>query len=229
MRPSSRPETTQTALLGAAIVVGLAAEARLARRLGLPVATGGGTADGARGAAEVLIAQGVIGLISFGLAGGIDPALPSGTLLIPAGIRLAGRDVATDPALTRALGGPTPHVLLAGDTLAAEAAVKSRLHDATGCAAIDLETAAVAEVAARHGLPFAVLRAICDPAGADLPPAARVALDPAGTIGAGRVLVSVLARPGQIRTLVALARHAAAARGALVRHIAGLRWAAPLE
>ena len=55
-------------------LAGLAAEARIAARLGLPVAIGGGTATGAAQAAERL-APDVSALLSFGLAGGLDPDL----------------------------------------------------------------------------------------------------------------------------------------------------------
>ena len=74
----------------------------------------------------------------------------------------------------------------------------------------------MARVAARHHLPFAVLRAICDPAERDLPPAALVALDQAGAIGLWRVLVSLARAPQQLPGLLALARDAAAARRALL-------------
>jgi adenosylhomocysteine nucleosidase len=68
-------------------------------------------------------------------------------------------------------------------------------------------------------VPFAVLRAVADPADRDLPPAAVTALSEAGKIKGGKVLGSVLRQPGQIGELVLLARNAAAARSALVRRL----------
>ena len=204
------------------IVVGLAAEARLARPLGATVAVGGGDAAGARRAAERLAARGVAGLVSFGLAGGLDPALPAGALLVPGAVRLDGRTIAVDAALAQALGGSDTHTLLCGTTAVATEADKARLWRETGCAAVDLETGAVAAVAAAHLLPFAVLRAMCDPAGRGLPPAALIALDGRGAIGIGRVLASVLAHPGQVPALLGLARDAAAARRALARRVTEL-------
>ena len=56
------------------IVVGMAAEARIARRFGFPVATLSG--------AEALLADGADGLISFGIAGGLAPGLNPGTLVV---------------------------------------------------------------------------------------------------------------------------------------------------
>jgi hypothetical protein len=61
--------------VGTVIVVGLKAEALLARRLGVPVMIGGGTAAGAEMAARRAVAEGATALVSFGLAGGLDPSL----------------------------------------------------------------------------------------------------------------------------------------------------------
>jgi len=221
--PPPPPETAAAApLRRIGIVVGLAAEARLAAPLGAQVAVGGGDAAGACRAAEDLAARGVAGLVSVGLAGGLDPALPAGTVLVPHAVRQDGRTIAVYAALARALGGPDRHTLLCGTTAVATATRKAWLWRDTGCAAVDLETGAVASVAQAHGLPFAVLRAVCDPAGRSLPPAALAALDGRGEIGIGRVLAAVLIRPWQVPALLGLARDAAAARRALARRVADL-------
>ena len=200
------------------IVVGLVAEAKIAGSLGARIAIGGGTAAGAASAADTL-APHVSALISFGLAGGLDPALPPGALLIPATVLAEDGQWETDPILTARLGGPTPGVLFGDGSILATAAAKAALHARTGAVAVDLESAAVARIAARHGLPFAVLRAVCDPAGRDLPRAALVALDGQGRIGALRVAVAILARPGEIPGLIALGRDAARARLALITRV----------
>ena len=200
------------------IIVGLAAEAKIAAPLGTRIAIGGGTAAGAARAAAIL-APHVSALISFGLAGGLDPMLPPGALLVPATVLADGGRWDTDPILTARLGGPTPGALFGDGAILATAAAKAALHARTGAVAVDLESAAVARAAARHGLPFAALRAVCDPAGRGLPRAALAALDAKGRIGALRVLAAVLARPGEIPTLIALAADAARARRALVTRV----------
>ncbi len=177
---------------------------------------GGGDAAGAAAAAERLMAQGVDALLSFGLAGGLDPALKPGALVIPAWVLDGAERWPTDPTLS-ARFGPAHGALQGGGDVLTTAAAKRRLHLETGALAVDLESAALARAAARHGLPFAVLRAICDPAARDLPPAAQIALDAQGRIGMWRVVRSVLTRPGQIGGLLALARDAGAARRALDR------------
>lgn len=186
------------------------------------MAVGGGTADGAAAAAARLIAAGCRGLVSFGLAGGLDPALAAGALVVPRAVLADGRSYAADAALIAALGGATAEALLASATVLATTAEKGAAWRAGGAAAVDMESGAVARAAAAAGLPFAVLRAVCDPATRPLPPAALVALDTGGAVGPARVALSVLRRPGQVAGLLALARDAARARRALVDAVAAV-------
>jgi adenosylhomocysteine nucleosidase len=198
-------------------VVGLAAEARVAALFGYPVLAGGGTPAGAADAARRLVDGGADALISFGLAGGLDLALRPGTIVIPTTVMSEGHLYVADTVLADRFGGLTGHCLLAGTTIATDAATKFRLHGGTGAHAIDLESGSVARLAATRGLPFAVVRAICDPAESNLPPAALLALDPVGGISATRLLRSLLRHPGQIAALLTLGSQAACARRSLVR------------
>jgi adenosylhomocysteine nucleosidase len=193
----------------------LAVEARIARGLGCPVEVGGGSEGGAAQAARRLIAQGVSGLVSFGLAGGLDPTLAPGAVLVPRAVVLGGERWDADPALSDRLGGGTGHLLAGGGGVLATVEAKASMRQATEADAVDLESAAVAHAAARAGVPFAALRAVCDPAERDLPRAALVALDAQGRIGGLRVLAAALARPGELPVLVRLAGDAARARRAL--------------
>ena len=201
------------------IVVGLTAEARIARRTFWRVEIGGGTPAGAAAAAHRLIAGGATALISFGLAGGLDPLLRPGMVIVPDSVQTQGREIATDAGLNALLGGATPHCMLAAEGIIPSAPAKHHMWIATSCAAVDLESGAVALAAEAAGLPFAVLRAICDPAERDLPPAALAALNKRGAIGLARVVGSVLAHPMQLPALLALARDAAAARRALITRV----------
>jgi adenosylhomocysteine nucleosidase len=202
------------------VIVGLAAEARIARPLAHPVAVGGGGAIGAEAAARRMVAEGATALLSFGLCGGLDPGLRPGDLLLPPAVLLGGTHHAVARSIAERFGAITPAPLLGGTHVVAFAAEKRRLHMATGAAAVDLESGSVARVAAEAGLPFAVVRAVCDAAGQDLPPAALAALDSKGAIGLTRVLASIARHPTQLPALLALAAHAAAARRSLRRAVA---------
>ncbi len=202
-----------------AVITGLEAEAKIARRLGVPVAVGGGTPWGAEVAAERLVAEGATSLLSFGLAGGLYPDFRPGDIVVPIAVVEAGRIRPTNAVLSEKLGGWFGGMILAGSEIAVTAADKAALAQSSLCGAIDLESGAVARVAERHGIPFAVLRAICDPSDRDLPPAALAALDAKGAIGLARVAASIARYPGQVPGLIALARDAARARRALVRRV----------
>ncbi len=158
-------------------------------------------------------------LVSFGLAGGLDPGLTAGTLLLPRAFLLDGAPVPADPELTRRLGGATCDMLFCGSNVVASVADKALLFRDTGASGLDLESGAVVRVARERGLPVAALRAVCDPADRSLPPAALIALSGGGAIRLRRVLGSVLRHPGQVPALFALAGDAAAARRALLGRV----------
>ncbi len=206
-------------LLG--IVTGLTAEARIARALS-DTEAGGGTPFGAEIAAEKLVARGATALLSFGLAGGLDPALKPGDIVVPTAVIEHGVVAHTDPALSTLIGGWFGGFLFAAERIVADPQAKRRLRANTGASAVDLESGAVARVAARHEIPFAVLRAICDHANRTLPPAALIALNAKGTVGLGAVLGSVMRHPSQIGGMFAVGRDAAAARRALIRRVSSL-------
>ncbi len=198
-------------------VVGLAAEARIAARFGCPVRVGGGTPEGAAEAANRLVGQEVDALVSFGFAGGLDPALRAGAVIVPRAVLFDGTEYAVDCGLAERFGGITGHLLVAGSAIAADAAAKRRLRAETQADAIDLESGGVARVAKAFGLPFVAVRAISDAAATSLPPAALLPLDGQGRVDLAGVLGSVVRQPWQLPALLRLAFHAGRARQALVR------------
>jgi adenosylhomocysteine nucleosidase len=205
------------------ILVGMTSEARLLTSTGCAVGVGGGSSAGAGRMARELVKDSATALVSFGLAGGLDPALAAGTLIAPRAVLSGGQLYPCDPGLVSALAGEPIPALLAGEAVVETAADKLRLGQETGAGAVDLESGAVAEVATAAGIPFAVLRAICDPATRDLPRAAVEALDEQGRL-APMKMAGILARhPMQILGLIALGLDAARARQSLVRGAECLR------
>jgi adenosylhomocysteine nucleosidase len=203
-------------------VVGLSAEAKLLRRTGFMVGIGGGFPAGASRAAEKLVADGAAALVSFGLAGGLNSALQPGAVLVPESVIDDGDTYLCDPALVEWLGGANAKFVMSATQIAETAGDKQTLFERTEAEAIDLESGAVARVAAAGKLPFAVLRAVADPAQRNLPPAALIALNGAGEIGFLSVLASVFKNPAQIPSLIALAQDAAKARAALIKKLAAV-------
>ncbi|MDW8318889.1 MAG: 5'-methylthioadenosine/S-adenosylhomocysteine nucleosidase [Anaerolineae bacterium] len=101
-----------------------------------------------------------------------DGFLPIGSPL-PRGRR---RSFRADPALltaaaaaARRAGLPSPHVgpLVTGDQVILQDAARQWLRTAFAALAVDNETAAVAQVAHCHGVPWLALRGVSDPASSD--------------------------------------------------------------
>lgn len=207
-------------------VTGLAVEALIAEQLGLMAESGGGTAAGTERAIARLIAEGVGGLVSFGIAGALAPNLVTGTLVFPAALRVvdgAAHWVALDwharlvaaaqaHGVAAIVGG-----MLGADAAVATAAEKASLYGGTGAVAVDLESRRVAEAAARARLPFVILRAIADPAHRDLPPAAQLPLRENGRADVAAVLGSIARQPAQLAALLRLAAETSQALWALFR------------
>ncbi len=200
-------------------VTGLVAEARIAAGPGVVTVAGGG--DPARLALLVqgALARGVRAVISFGIAGGLEPGLAPGRVLIASGVTDGDRRSDTAPAWVARIATALPMariVDLAGvDAAVVDAAGRAALHRRTGAAAVDMESHVAARLAALHGLPFVALRVVADPAERTLPPAALVGLRPDGTTDVGAVLRSLGRAPRQLPGLIRTGLDARAAFAAL--------------
>jgi adenosylhomocysteine nucleosidase len=75
----------------------------------------------------------------------------------------------------------------------------------TGAAAVDMESAAVAQIAAKHQLPFIAVRVIVDTAG-DMLPRAVVAASQAGRVQFARLIGGLILAPREIGSLIRLAQ-----------------------
>ena len=208
-------------------IAGLAREARIAAGAGVETIQAGGRPEALRERLRARPAAPLRAVISFGIAGGLDPVLAPGDAVVGSGVIAdgTGRRLACDPAIAdahaRRLAGLGRRVITA-DLAGVEAAVltpaaKAALRARTGAAAVDMESHVAAAFAAENGLPFAVLRVVCDPAGRALPTFAANALKPNGDPDVLAVLAALArgeARPG---ALFRLARDSGAAFRSLSR------------
>jgi adenosylhomocysteine nucleosidase len=208
------------------VVTGLRAEARCLRGLGVAVACSGARPARARAEAARLIAEGAVGLVSFGLAGGLSPTLAAGDLVLADAVVLPGGGcIVTDLAWRSRLSarievqGPHQAAVAGSDRLLTTVAAKRTLFEATGALAVDMESHAVAEAAHREGLPFVVLRAIADVADQALPRAATVPLGPDGEVPLLAVARALLERPGELPPMLRIGRQSRRALAMLRRVI----------
>ena len=173
-------------------------------------------------AAHRLIERGARALLSWGVAGGLSPALSPGDLLLPLRVIADQGEWNTDPELRarlrRVLGGSA----LEGGALHCSRAPVTSVEEkkalaARGMLAVDMESAAVAIVAQRAGIPFVAVKAICDPASREIPAVALRLLDDDGSLR-WRAMPSLLHDgPRTWRGLNQLREDLAVARGSLWR------------
>ena len=198
-------------------VTGLAWEARIAAGAGVRTLAGGGHAHTLAAQLEREAAR-ACAIVSFGVAGGLVAGLAPGTCVIARAIVTRNARWTCDEAWTRTMRERLPGAMLGdiagSDDILAAAAAKRALHAATDALAIDTESHVAAAIAAAHGLPFAALRVVVDPAARGLPPAALVALRPGGAVDHAGVLRSLARRPSQLPLLMRTALDARTARAA---------------
>jgi len=195
------------------------------------VACSGASAAGAEAAARRLAADGCRALASVGTAGGLDPALAPGTVIVcdgvcpPDGGTIALPDGGWTDRLAAGLAAGGIAVrrgcLLGSDRPLFGPVEKARAFTDTGALAVDMESHAVACVAGQGGLPWIALRAVADPAGFALPRAAARAIRADGTVDLTRLIWGLTCHPGQIGGFLALAGFSRKALGAL-RRVAAL-------
>jgi hopanoid-associated phosphorylase len=192
------------------IVTGLAQEARIAAGPGMTVICSSSDPRQLRALLTVLDPSTIRGVISFGVAGGLDPSLKSGDVVVATEVLagdarwLAGQTL--NEAVIASVGLVGRRVVRGGlagvEQVIAARSVKAALRSETGAAAVDMESHIAAAYAAEAGLPFAALRVISDPAGSALPAAAMAAIKPNGDIDLRKILHGLVRNPLTLRSLV---------------------------
>jgi adenosylhomocysteine nucleosidase len=218
------------------IVSALAAEARTLgpaaphgvglRQLadGALLAVSGIGESAAAAAARRLVLAGATALASFGMAGGLDPTLICGAVLLPeevaasggAGSQIAASATSRDWRQRLHAALPASCIAGGGRLLTVDRPIgrdaKADAWRRSRAAAVDMESAAIAEVAGQAGLPFIALRVIVDTAADELP-AAVIAASGGGRLRIGRLLPGLLRAPGDVAALIRLwARYRIATR-----------------
>lgn len=192
------------------IVTGLMQEARIAAGPGMAVVCSSSDPRQLRALLTVVDPTTIRGVISFGVAGGLDPSLRSGDVVLATEVVagdarwLAGLSLNEDVIANVALrsrrivrGG------LAGvEEVVAAQARKAALWLQTGASAVDMESHIAAAYAADVRLPFAALRVISDSAHCSLPVLARSAIRPDGRLDLVKIFGSLARNPRALSALV---------------------------
>jgi adenosylhomocysteine nucleosidase len=192
------------------IVTGLVQEARIAAGPGMAVICSSSSPTQLRALLTVVDPESIRGVISFGVAGGLDPTLRSGDVVVATEVlagdaRWAAGLSLSDDLIDRLTSGRRRVVrgsLAGAEQVVTGRSCKAALHSETGAAAVDMESHIAAAYAAEAGLPFAALRVISDPAHRALPALARAAIKPNGQIDVATILRGVVRNPATVRALV---------------------------
>jgi adenosylhomocysteine nucleosidase len=192
------------------IVTGLVQEARIAAGPGMAVICSSSSPTQLRALLTVVDPESIRGVISFGVAGGLDPTLRSGDVVVATEVlagdaRWAAGLSLSDDLIDKLTSGRRRVVrgsLAGAEEVVTGRSCKAALHSETGAAAVDMESHIAAAYAAEQGLPFAALRVISDPAHRALPALAREAIKPNGQIDVAAILRGVVRNPATVRALV---------------------------
>jgi adenosylhomocysteine nucleosidase len=195
----------------------MAAEARLAIGPGVTTVLAGGSPVRLRALLRARVEPGCRAVISIGIAGGLDPALKPGDVVVATGVAAPDRRHAASSFVAHRLHARLsdhPKRVVMAELAGVDSAVvspheKRALRSATGALAVDMESHVAAAFAAQHGLPFAAVRVICDPAHRALPDLVATALCPNGKVSYGGVFRSLWERPVQVFSMLRLAQDAA--------------------
>ncbi len=161
------------------------------------------------------MAAGCTALLSFGVAGGLDPALVSGTLvLVEAVIGPDGGKFSTDQLWRSAIAEDLSTAdidFVVGVGVGADEAIfrpgpKQLLFEGTKALCVDTESHSVMQVARERGVPWLVIRAIADSAKDTLPEVALAAIDAGGDIRYGALAARLSSQPSEIIDLIRMWR-----------------------
>ncbi|MCB1413122.1 MAG: phosphorylase [Xanthobacteraceae bacterium] len=196
------------------IVTGLVQEARIAAGPGRTVICSSSNPSQLRSLLAGFDPASVRGVISFGVAGGLDPELETGDVVVATEVMagrenwFAGRSLSDELIEGAGLAGQriVRERLVGVEQVVPAQAAKAMLRRETGAAAVDMESHIAAAYATAADLPFAALRVISDPATRSLPALAVNAVKPDGNIDLRKVLRGVARNPLVVRALVSTGR-----------------------
>ena len=176
------------------------------------VKTGMGLARAAEAARALRRAHAVDVFFSSGCAGALAGDLLPGDLVIADAVQFAGDEAlpVDEPQRSRALiaaqrAGLQPRLgcfLSAARVLAT--AEEKRAAAAGGAIAVEMESAAIARVAAEHGIAFAAARSILDPAETRLAQSGRFVDPSTGALRPGALVAHVLRHPSSVSDLLGM-------------------------
>jgi len=174
-------------------------------------------------ASRALLENGATALLSWGCAGGLDPKLSPGDLILPKTVITSDQflyhvDATWHESLCNRLKG---HVAFHTEPLVESTnavrtpAEKVALFRETGAVGVDMESAAVGAVARETQMPFMVVRAVADSVDTTIPDSTLNAVDEFGRLSLLKLIQGLAKDPTELLTLARIARNYRAAQRTL--------------
>jgi adenosylhomocysteine nucleosidase len=169
--------------------------------------------ESATNAAKKLLNLNVDALISWGVAGALEPSLKSGDVVFANSVVTQNRTYQTSHDWNQKIFGHFQNTLenvfaeemTCSNQVCSTIENKKDLLHRTNAKAIDMESAAIAEVAEQNNLNFIVIRAIADEATTSIPDAVINHTNNLGKPDLLKFALSCLSKPSQFKEIMALA------------------------
>lgn len=192
----------------------------------IAVAYAGAGPQNAQTAAALLIANGATRLISWGCAAALSSTLKPGDLILPDQLIDSNGDKGAKYYVSSDWHSHAKNILSSlvivhsgclaeSEKIVSSSNDKKKLQSKTDAIALDMESIAIAKVAAQNHLPFLAIRAIADPVDMDLPKAINHALNDQGNIVFSRLLWHLACHPAELPELIKLGLYFNAAKRTL--------------
>ena len=161
---------------------------------------------------QLLDERSVDHLILCGFAGGLDPTLETGSVVVPQRIVNGRGDLV-------ALSDQQQPTILTVEQVVTEPQQKRELFAKHGAVAVDMESFDVAQVAAGRSVPLTVIRSVLDTAEQSLPAGIHDWVDTQGRTQWSKICRELFKHPLQVGTLARLRRQARQATAPLAQHV----------
>lgn len=170
--------------------------------------------ESAKKAAIQFLDLNINALISWGVAGALDPLMNSGDLIIANQILTNDKTYRTTYEWNKKLSvifTDTKHNvinanIISASNICATIEDKKKLFLSSGAVAVDMESSAIAETAFANKLDFIVIRSIADKADTTIPEAVLNHTDNLGNPEILKFVSSCISRPKQINEIMLLAK-----------------------
>ncbi len=153
-------------------------------------------------------------VLTCGFAGGLNPALPSHTVVTETDPELAGLQQALCGA------GAVPGRFHCSDRVIADVAGKARLFKTTGADAVEMESGVIRALCRDHSIPSATVRVISDAADEALPLDFSALMKPDYSMDYLKLAGALMKKPGKIPELMRFRKHIMACANTLAAVLA---------